>query len=331
MDVLMDLDEDTRTTILAIHKADLTEAKADTAGYNTDDLIAIETYLKEVESQLRYEKDYRLAQSITAAKLNDHYAITAIIRLEKQERDDRELARRLAGNIVSRHQPNNTIQQPLPPSYDEATGQTNPALSKLAGLWVSKDAGNALRSDHLNGDVDMNVPQPLECVACGEEKSYFEVMDAPCGHIYCKGCVQELFEKSFHDESMFPPRCCRQPIRASKVAIFLTRDLIEQFNEKSIEFNCTDKTYCANQECLKFILPETINNNVAHCQKCNTDTCAFCKNEAHGGVDCPHDASLQVVLNMANVEGWQRCGRCKTVVELRTGCYHITCRWYVSA
>lgn len=330
MDALMDLDEDCLTAVLTLYREDLAQAKEHQPTSNNDNLIAIEIYLDQIESQHTFEKDRRLAESITHAKLNDLYAIDAIVRAEKQDAEDRELARRLAGNNGGRNVTNNAMSRPPPPSYDEAIGQSTPTLSKLAGLWVSEDAGKALHPDHLQGDVDMGIASQIECAACGDGKSYFEVMDAPCGHTYCKDCTREHFEMSFHDETMFPPRCCTQPIKIKSVAIFLTRDLIERFDEKDIEFRTTNKTYCANTECLKFILPGTISNNVGHCQKCNTDTCVFCKNKAHIGNDCPSDPNLQAVLNMAQGEGWQRCSRCKAMVELRIGCYHITCRWWVN-
>lgn len=165
-----------------------------------------------------------------------------------------------------------------------------------------------------------------ECVACGGKKSYFEVLTVPCGHEYCKPCLHEHFTLSFTDESLFPPRCCRQPIdpKAEDIAFYMTRQLTERFEEKEIEFATTDKTYCAATNCGSFIRPTHISEDKAHCQKCQTLTCIFCKKQAHCG-ECPDDPNLQATLDLAHEEGWRQCGRCKRMIELRSGCYHITC------
>lgn len=325
----MSLDEVAMKAVLSIYRNDLAQAKESTEDDAADIVTAIETHLSEIEECLRLEEDRRMAQSITNANLNDHKVIDAILRMEKQDRDNQEVARRLAGVAAGSNLNVNPIHDQRPPSYNEATSQDKPTLSKLAGLWVSEDAGKALHPDRSQTGVDMGITTQLNCVACGDEKSYFEVIDAPCGHIYCKECIRELFEKSCHDETMFPPRCCRQQIQPSHAAIFLTRELIEQFEEKLIEFSCDDRTYCTNRECLKFIPPGTIANGIGHCQKCNTNTCTFCKNEAHRETDCPNDVNLQAVIDLAKTEGWQRCGRCRMMVELGIGCYHMTCRWLV--
>lgn len=324
LEALLDLDEALLITVLAIYRQDLAQARVITAVNNADDLVAIELYLDDIEARLTYEKDRRIAESITHAKLADLCAIDAIVKAEQQDREDRELAARLdAGRTnVSNKAANQSL-----PNYNVPIDDKTPTVSKLAGLWVSEDAGNTLHPQRTQDEGNENNTRNVECATCRDPKSYFETMDMPCGHTYCKDCLQQFFEMSFHDESLFPPRCCKKLIEIKDVGIFLNRDLIEKFKEKEIEFNSDNRTYCVNKECSKFILPSTINNHIGHCQECNTNTCEFCKGEAHVAADCPSDPGLQAVMDLAAVEGWQKCGRCKAVVELRLGCYHITCRW----
>lgn len=340
MEGLTRLDEDLLIAVISLYRKDLAEAKKSgkasgkTDSITGDDLTSIELYLNELESALTFEKDHRLAQSIVQAKLTDFHAIDEIVRAEQQDYEDRQLALRLAGRTGGAIDNNAAANRP-PTSYDEVIGQTTPLLSKLAGLWVSEDAGRALHPDNKQGYVDLEpefdeaLATKMDCAVCGDSKSFFELVEVSCKHMYCKGCIQELFNLSYHDESLFPPRCCSKSIKVADVSIFLTKKLIAQFDEKDIEFKTVDKTYCANKECLKFVLPGTLSNGIGHCQKCDTNTCAFCKNEAHVGTDCPSDPSLKAVLDLAEEEGWKRCDRCKSMVELRIGCYHITCRWYV--
>lgn len=152
-----------------------------------------------------------------------------------------------------------------------------------------------------------------------------EIIEAPCKDLYCVNCLKDLFIRATADESLFPPRCCRQEIPFDLVGNLLSEEEIRVFDNAAVEFNTHDRTYCSNQSCGKFILPERINNETsrAECHSCDTDTCSLCKHAFHGG-DCTTDNALESVLNLAKGEGWQRCPDCKTMVELTYGCYHIT-------
>lgn len=339
MDTLVDLDEETLMAVLAVYRADIAEEKAhiehdqDHSGYNhfNDNLTAVECYLDEVEGRYNLARDARLAQSIIDAKLADFPTIATIAKEEAQAREDRAFAERLAGpNAIPRSAARANKPAGSPPTYEEAIETTcTPSLSKLAGLWVGNRAGRALHPENKTNDPNVE-PEfdgllQVECAICGDHKSYFEVAALPCAHQYCRDCIHELFQKSFRDETLFPPRCCRQHITIENVDMFMTKELKDNFDAKSVEFNTPNKTYCANKECGVFMLPQNIANNVGLCHNCQTTTCTFCKNEGHAS-DCLQDPSLQAALDLAQQEGWRRCGRCQATVELRTGCNHITCR-----
>lgn len=59
---------------------------------------------------------------------------------------------------------------------------------------------------------------------------------------------------------------------------------------------------------------------------CRRTTCSICKATSHGILDCPKDEATTAVLTAADEAGWSRCYRCRALVELTIGCYHITCR-----
>lgn len=161
------------------------------------------------------------------------------------------------------------------------------------------------------------------CVSCGDEFQSFHLASVPCGHEYCKTCLHELFRLAMGDESLFPPRCCRQHITLGAVRMWLDKDLVEAFDMKKIEFDTPNRTYCSKKECSQFIRTDKIANDIATCSSCATRTCTMCKGAAHGG-DCPNDTALQQVLEMAEANQWKRCNSCSAVVELVTGCNHIT-------
>ncbi len=59
---------------------------------------------------------------------------------------------------------------------------------------------------------------------------------------------------------------------------------------------------------------------------CSVTTCSICKAASHGNADCPKDEATAAVLAAARAAGWTRCYRCRAMVELTQGCYHMTCR-----
>lgn len=162
-----------------------------------------------------------------------------------------------------------------------------------------------------------------QCTSCDTRQPLGNVYQAPCGHHYCQDCLHTLFELSITDETLFPPRCCRQQMPLATVKLYLNADLMQSFEEKSIEWRSTDRTYCSQPTCSSFIPAENISNERADCPTCSTRTCTICKNQAHDG-DCPQDLATQQVLETARGQGWQRCFNCRRLVELDVGCNHMT-------
>lgn len=161
------------------------------------------------------------------------------------------------------------------------------------------------------------------CTACQDLFAFSELARAPCGHEYCRGCLHDLF-RTLIDDSLFPPRCCRQPITCGGgVRIFLTTDLIRQYEAMKVEVETTDRTYCSNTSCSSFIHTEHIANEKVSCPDCGTLTCTVCKSRSHLR-DCPADTGLEQLLETARENGWQRCYNCLCLVELDVGCNHMT-------
>ncbi|KAI1352820.1 hypothetical protein F5Y01DRAFT_324069 [Xylaria sp. FL0043] len=163
------------------------------------------------------------------------------------------------------------------------------------------------------------------CIACSDIKNVADLARAPCKHDYCGECLENLFRSAMIDESLFPPRCCHQDIPVDKNRLFLGDDLVEQFTQKSIELTTPNRTYCHQPTCSAFIPPKMIKDGIAQCPECKARTCETCKGATHAG-DCPSDIGLQQVLELARQEKWQRCPKCFTMVELDTGCFHMTCK-----
>ncbi|KAK2763217.1 hypothetical protein FQN54_009853 [Arachnomyces sp. PD_36] len=231
---------------------------------------------------------------------------------------------------------NNTREKDKAPENEEATFwflfDTNKGVSK--GVWFPNETPTQTPPGNVSCDVGVGSSAnsqhrdstpghfKYKCVACFEMEPESDTMQMGCGHRYCVKCIIKIFEDSLSNEYLFPPRCCRIGIPLFYVRGVLGKPLASRVEEKEVEFRDPSRTYCANTDCLSYIPPEPSQKYVRTCKKCQTQTCAWCKKTAHSGT-CPEDPEAEKVIEQAKVERWQRCYRCKAMVELQQGCYHI--------
>ncbi len=304
-------------------------------GELSDAELALQLYKQDLECNASIISDQRMTRSIAFAVQMDGNVLAESMSQEQSAAQDRDIACQLSGSHVP---------SAVKPSTVTSKEMDEELLAKLAALWMSPiqmyGGKNGESDDGIVKDADQGVmsgesslwastrrgptsSKTHHCIACQEDKKFLEVVRAPCSHEYCRECLQDLFRGSIRDESLFPPRCCRQPITPTFVRIFLTSDIVRQYEKKKIEFDTSDKTYCSSPSCSAFILPEKIHGDSAICIECGMVTCSMCKLPAHDG-DCPADRSLQQLLETATENGWQRCYNCRRLVELDTGCNHMT-------
>ncbi|KAM5464398.1 hypothetical protein MauCBS54593_006910 [Microsporum audouinii] len=299
------LDLATASLIVQLQLDDIQEIRGHSKGKSregevSDTDLSLKLYDDELVQRSQILRDTLATRSIAAAIRNDQLAIQNCVEGERRTYQDRQLAYRLGG-----------IKPPQAPVLAICSGkQTNKAAeqsSSSSPISLYKEASEEV----------------LECEICCEAVDITGSARLPCNHLYCRRCLQRLFHESLSDETLFPPRCCRQQIIVEQVGGLLTPDLIASFKERKIEFDTKDRTYCSSPSCSKFIRPEHIEGERALCPHCDTTTCTICKFGTHDG-DCPKDTALSQVLALAKTTGWQRCYSCKRIIELDTGCYHIT-------
>ncbi|KAF7871605.1 hypothetical protein EAF04_003712 [Stromatinia cepivora] len=167
----------------------------------------------------------------------------------------------------------------------------------------------------------------LQCTICHEQQDYKQTALLMCGCAYCSSCIKIRFTRATEAEYMFPAECCDQTIDLSSIRSFLTADILRDYEAKAIEYGSTDRTYCANRDCLTFIVKESIQGSKAFCTNspCDTVTCVKCKGKWHEGY-CPADEALQLVLAEAEKYSWKRCAKCGTLIEHTEGCAHMRCQ-----
>ncbi|KAJ4303586.1 hypothetical protein N0V90_002485 [Kalmusia sp. IMI 367209] len=299
------------------------------AGEPPDSVVAFNSFYNEIEAHLSFLRDARLAHSIAFAVNADADAIAELAGSEEQAHDDREYALQLNG-------------APEDDYYDDdewdAAGPST-GSSTFVPRWLTATAASARAIDVPESSAEAEQPytytgrqadaleklsQEFECSICFETYHASSILALDCGDRYCLDCLKNLFLRAKRDETLYPPRCCRQPIAVELVANELTRAQLNAFRLAEMEFTTGDRTYCSNVNCGSFIPAPDIMADKAFCSQCGSETCAMCKSEFHQGVDCPADPALHATLSLADKEHWQRCYACGQLVELDHGCHHMT-------
>jgi hypothetical protein len=166
-------------------------------------------------------------------------------------------------------------------------------------------------------------PEMRSCSICGDFMRVWDLFQTVCNHDYCEGCLRSLFNYSFRDETLFPPRCCKVEIDLGQVAGFLTAESIAKYWEKKPEFESTNRTYCSYNRCGTFIRQENIDGDHGYCHKCTKETCVLCKAPSHDDV-CSVDTETENIIEELKKEGAQRCIKCGHGVIMTYGCNRMT-------
>ncbi|KAM3079643.1 hypothetical protein ACMFMG_006056 [Clarireedia jacksonii] len=323
-----DADEQTLALIIDLQLEDLnryaTKGKQ-REGDLSDDALAIQMQKEELDAISTFLSDRRMVRSIAAAVQVDAQVLFDVTSQEIIAIEDHEVAARLSEGAPM---PNTgSLQTDQLQTLDDALFTKFQTLhvgrSELSIYQPNQDTCDGGQAESSSRAVSRR-ERTETCEACREDVNIFELTRAPCGHVYCRPCLTDLFETAMTDESLFPPRCCRQPISPEENCVLLTADLIERFNKKKVEFETINRTYCCLPTCSTFIEARFISDDVATCPNCSFKTCTICK-KAHEE-ECPNDTALQQILEVAKENGWQRCYACRTLVELDYGCNHMICR-----
>lgn len=311
---------DTESLMLAIQlqRQDLDDCELLRKGKHREDEIidsdvALETCRQELDEIATLISDQKLCISIARAVESDAQLIAEVKTAEEQAASDRAFALRLSGNPHATPTTNLANENKRPADHlDDSSIERFKLMNRFEPDHAESSSSAASRIE----------PPSRECVACADRFPPSALSRSPCYHEYCRDCLVGLVQASLRDESLFPPRCCTQPIPI-ETGPWFSPTLVGEFRAKKLEHDTPNRTYCSKPSCSTFVPPAFIANDVARCPKCSHKTCVHCKGPSHQGL-CPSDTASQRVLELAAQEGWQQCKACGRVVELEQGCNHIS-------
>ncbi|TIC99841.1 ATP-dependent RNA helicase DEAH12, chloroplastic [Colletotrichum higginsianum] len=338
------VDDGTLQLILQMQQEDLEELQKMSKGKHRENEppdfeLAKDCYKSELASQAQLVADRCMSKSIARAIQTDSRAISALVAQEKQAQRDREAALRVSrGGVIGDDGTDDveavvgetpylddellgklkTFDESAGSAADEERDEDDTLMQPESSSWADSRA-------HANQNRSGNETEQRDCICCLNQHDFTDVVCCPCGHEYCRACLEALVEMSLTDESLFPPRCCSKSIPIEDNRTFLAPKLIGQFRAKALEFSTPNRTYCHLATCSTFVPKEFIKDDIANCPKCYSRTCTICKGAGHENQNCPQDTATQSLLQLAKENGWQRCYGCRRFVELITGCYHMTC------
>ncbi|KAL1614980.1 hypothetical protein SLS54_009321 [Diplodia seriata] len=224
------------------------KGRADDSGAADDQAYALRLAQQDLEATMAVLDDRKMSQSIARAVHADQHILAREAEAEAVAARDRRLAHqmdgdtdataagglgfpalRLGGGGAGEEGTQGGEDREMP---DCAVAERE-NLAKLTALYVSEADGAAMLAsgwffedddEHGNGEPESESSSHAakrqctatvdrRCEACRDDRKFFDVATVPhCRHDYCRDCLDQLFRLSMTDESLFPPRCCRQPI-----------------------------------------------------------------------------------------------------------------------
>ncbi|XP_071698485.1 E3 ubiquitin-protein ligase RSL1-like [Rutidosis leptorrhynchoides] len=186
-----------------------------------------------------------------------------------------------------------------------------------------------------------------KCVICLEDKikDNFIQVDG-CNHRYCDSCMKKHAEIRLLQGMV--PKCphedCDSDLGIETCEMFLTPKRIEMMRKhlKEASIPVAEKVYCPYPKCSTLMsktelqrFPRYVNEGGARtCNKCHGNFCINCRVPWHIDMTCveykrknpmpPVEESKLKTLAAENL--WRQCIKCQHIIELTTGCYHMTCR-----
>jgi len=216
----------------------------------------------------------------------------------------------------------------------EALTQDIVTLPHLGEEWEDRKSSATTNNKAADKEYGISLEgiklPPITCSVCYNQN--VPGYDLPCEHANCVDCMIKLLKVALNDSSLLPLRCCELPIDMNISKTCLSPEDSEKLLSRLVEIEATKKMYCP--QCTAFINLDFVDDSeacVLECS-CGASLCTSCHSLHHPSMSCEENKAIldkssndSLVLDMATEEKWQRCPGCSILVELVSGCNHITC------
>ena len=200
------------------------------------------------------------------------------------------------------------------------------------------------------GIVYVSPYEVATCPLCCEERRGSHMIKVGCSHKFCYSCLIVYVEGRLH-ASKLPIRCpqlrCKYHISAGECKSFLPVSSYESLESAFAVGGSTydmEGFYCPYPNCsVSLDLSQHFSRassssqsdlNCIECPECHRDICINCGVPWHIMMGCDEYQSLPVeergagdlsLHRLAQNNSWRRCQRCRRMIELTQGCFHMTC------
>ncbi|KAM0045907.1 putative transcription factor C2H2 family [Helianthus debilis subsp. tardiflorus] len=219
--------------------------------------------------------------------------------------------------------------------------------------FVYKLARDAITFEVAKWDnSDSGVTITEQCKICFEYTDSGNIYTVnTCRHRYCFSCIRKHAEARLL-QGMLPD--CPHEKCESKIGIERCKKLLkpELYNimrsrVKEASIPLTDKVYCPFPSCSALMSKDEVKEHtptssstaagdtgMRKCVECNRHFCINCKVPWHDNITCSdyvnsskfRSSAEAKLKSLATKKHWRECIKCKNLVELAMGCYHIYCR-----
>jgi LSD1 subclass zinc finger protein len=206
---------------------------------------------------------------------------------------------------------------------------------KIARLSTSSSSIDSAVTPKISNQKSESIPSSTnvtitKCNVCYDEN--VKCFALACNHPYCVGCLTALFERAIKDTSLLPLQCCAKAIDMDLVQRLLKPTQYQFLASKLEEKQAKRKMFCPT--CTRFINLDRFDGTETRLVECSCKTrlCIACQTKSHEPISCAMNqwASKQSNLPfdaLVKAKGWKKCPGCRTVIELKGGCNHITCAY----
>ncbi|UKZ76365.1 hypothetical protein TrVFT333_004067 [Trichoderma virens FT-333] len=233
--------------------------------------FALECFNAELQALHTLLHDQAMTRSMARAVVSDADIIRELVNQEEQAVRDRQLALNGFGSddIPRDDFPQGDFTRDDFPQNGESSGTMSDEMTnKLIVLYNGGDEPSPVAESSRMGRQSRALTRTSKrrrCIVCNDEFPFVETLRCPCSHDYCRTCLTNYVKKAIDDESVFPPRCCGQPIPLSGVnQIFISPEILGKYRAKELEYNSAKRVYCHVPSCSKFVPTQFIQDEVAN-------------------------------------------------------------------